>query len=476
MNRYLYKQEKDFVSRWLRLLKKIKERFKRMKRILLVSTALIMAASVVVFAQELKFDGYLNIGLGIATTDKEVDGKQEAFFKAFGVDSESNGFRFRFNGSYQNEAKNAGVRFRLQGQRRIDQSGYLSMPYLYGWLGFFDNRMTLTGGLVMDSTWESADWWWADDTGEGLGLLLKGEPLKGLTLGVGVYTISQQSGGRNNALLVRPETGTNSAGIPVYGGESLPNFGTLMLRPEDAKYTFNAAYTMPDLFRFSASYRTKNKAGWTNTRHLDNDDYVYGGREESAYLQTELRLLMVKNLTAVVVGTLDKLEAFYERGNMMFSETLGYRLDNVNFGLNAVQFVYNRTEKSLDPNAGTDNKVSMNPGLLFNPWISYTFGRFVPRLDAVAFLGGQSKMGSGDNQWERRGFINVAKAKDANDDYTTFSIRPSVKFNLDSRISLEIGDMINIDTAEKDGAYADTHVNKKSLFSNVFYADVKFSF
>jgi hypothetical protein len=344
---------------------------------------------------------------------------------------------------------------------------------LYGWVGFFENRVTLTGGLIMDSTWESADWWWQDDTGEGLGLLLKGEPLKGLTLGVGVYTISQQSGGRNNALLVRPVIGTDSAGNPTYGGESLPNFGTLMLRPEDAKYTFNAAYTMPDLFRFSASYRTKNKAGWTNTRHI-MDDYIYGGREESAYLQTELRMLMIKNLTAVVVGNFDKLEAFYERGNMMFSETFGYKLNNINFGLNAVQFVYNRT---IDDSKGNMVKVDYNPGLLFNPWLSCTFGMFVPRLDVVVFMGGQSKMSSGDNQWERKGFVNIAKAKDANDDYTVFSIRPSVKLNLDSRIFLEIGDMINVDFAEKDGVYADlTHAKKKSLFSSVFYADVKFSF
>jgi hypothetical protein len=445
-----------------------------MKKVFLVFTALLLAASAVVFAQELKFDGYLNSGVGIATNDREVNGKQEAFFKAFGVDSESNGFRFRFNGSYQNAAKNAGVRFRLQGQRRIDQSGYLSMPYMYGWVGFFENKVTLTGGLIMDGTWESADWWWQDDTGEGLGLLLKGELLKGLTLGVGVYTISQQSGGRNNALLVRPQTGTDSVtGIPTYSGESLPNFGNLMIRPEDAKYTFNAAYTIPDLFRISASYRTKNKAGWTNTRHLE-DDYAYGGREESAFLQTEFRLLMVKNLTAVVVGTLDKLHDFYGNGNMMFSETLGYKLNNVNFGLNAVQFVYNRVEEDEKNNKV---KVDYNPGLLFNPWLSCTFGMFVPRLDVVAFIGGQSKMVNADKQWERKGFVNLPRAKDADDDYTVFSIRPSVKFNLDSRISLEIGDMINIDMAEGNGAYKDdAHKDKNSLFSNVFYADVKLSF
>jgi len=97
-------------------------------------------------------------------------------------------------------------------------------------------------------------------------------------------------------------------------------------------------------------------------------------------------------------------------------------------------------------------------------------------------MGGRSKMGynsgtSGENQWERRGFVNVAKAKDANDDYSVFSVRPSIKFNLDSRIFLEIGDMINFDSAAKDGAYKDSgDANKKSLFTNVFYVDVKFSF
>jgi len=183
-----------------------------------------------------------------------------------------------------------------------------------------------------------------------------------------------------------------------------------------------------------------------------------------------LRVLAVKNLTAVVVGTFDKLEKFEKRGNIMFSETFGYKLDNLNVGLNAVQFLYNRTDAS-------DNKIDYNPGLLFNPWVSYTIDKIVPRLDLVYFMGGQSKTANGNNQWERRGFANVAKEKDAKDDYSVFSIRPSVKLNLDNRTFLEIGDMINIDSATKDGAYKDSSdATKKSLFSNVFYVDVKFSF
>jgi len=479
-----------------------------MKKKFLVFTALILVTAAVVFAQELKFDGYLNSGVGIAVNDREGD---DPYFKAFGVDSESNGFRFRLNGSFQNEAKNAGAKFRLQGQRRMDQSGYLSMPYLYGWVGFLENKITLTGGLVDEGTWTSADWYWNDDTGEGLGLLLKAEPVKGLNLGVGAYTISQQSSGSNNILQVSNATttttpaktynveggGSGTVTIPASTSTSttsrLPNFGELMLEPEDVKYTFNAAYTMPDAFRLSAIFRTKNRAGWTSDRvdatgeRVDDDIYTYAGREESMFLQSEFRLLAVKNLTAVVVGVFNKLEKFDKRGNMMFSETFGYKMDNLNVGLNAVQFLYNRTAKNYDSKIKDedDSKVTVNPGFLFNPWVSYTIDKIVPRLDLVYFMGGRSKMTS-ENQWERRGFApqggNVDGSgkpgvKGENDDLSVLSVRPSVKINLDNRTFLEIGDMINYDFANYDGAYKDSgDANKKSLFTNVFYVDVKFSF
>jgi len=410
-----------------------------------VFTALLLIMSAVVFAQELKFDGYLNSGLGIVADDHKDHDPQ---FKAFGVDSESNGYRFRLNGTFQNEAKNAGIRFRLQGQRDISK-GYLSMPYLYGWLGFFDNKLTLTGGVIDDGTWTSADWWVGDDAGEGLGLLIKAEPIKGLNLGFGTYVISQQSGGSNNILT---------------SGGNLPSFADIKIEPYAVKYTVNAAYTMPDMFRLGVIFRPNNKAGWATNSNTN------GGREESMLFQAELRLLMVKNLTAVIVGKFDKLEKFDTAGTMIFSETFGYKMDDLNIGLNMVQFGYSETTEK-------------NPGLLFNPWVSYAFDKIVPRLDLVYFWGGRSLIGyddatkGADLQWHRKGFSNVKKANGADDDYSVFSIRPSVKINLDSRIFLEIGDMINIDFAAKDGSYSDSgNADKKSLFSNVFYLDVKFSF
>jgi len=446
---------------------------------LITALLLVMFVTTGLCAQELRFDGYINSGLGVVTNDND---DSDPYFKVFGVDSESNGYRFRLNGSFTNESKNAGARFRLQGQRRLDQAGYLSMPYLYGWVGFLENKITLTGGLVDDGTWTSADWWWNDDTGEGLGLLFKAEPVKGLIFGVGAYTISQQGSGANNWLQYTPLSFDNATNKWKADPNRLPNFNEIMLKPEDVKYTFNAAYTMPDAFRLNAIYRTQNKAGWTSKRY--DEEYDYEGREESQFLQAELRILAVKNLTAIVVGTFDKLQDFDKKGNIMFSETLGYRADNLNFGLNAVQFLYNRTDKD-------DKQVDMNPSLLFNPWVSYTIDKIVPRLDLVYFMGGRSKTGynpaptssnpnaiSGpENQWERRGFVNVARPSDTDDDYSVFSIRPSIKFNLDGRIFLEIGDMINYDMATKDGAYqTKSDANKNTLFTNVFYVDLKFSF
>jgi len=398
-----------------------------MKRLVVIPVMFALLAGAL-YAQELRFDGYFNSGLGVVNV-----GDDDAYLKPFGVDSESNGYRFRLNGSYTNEAKNAGARFRLQSQRRIDQAGYFSIPYVYGWAGFFDSKITLTGGIVDDGTWTTADWWWNDDQGEGLGLLLKVTPVDGLSLGIGAYTISQQSGGSNNIL---------SSGV------SLPNFGNILIKVEDAKYTFNGSYTMKDVFRLGVSFRTKNQAGWAPS--APPADYPYNGREETSQLIGEFRLLAAKDLTAVIVGIFDKLDDFSDSGNIILSETFAYKINNeLSAGLDMVQFLYNRP-------------VGVDPGLLFHFWGSYTIGSIVPRVDLTYFIGGRSNT---SQQYHRKGYAAAAN------DYSVFGIRPSVRINLDSRTFVEIGDVINLDF-DKNSGYA----GEDSQLTNVFYIDVKWSF
>jgi hypothetical protein len=196
----------------------------------------------------------------------------------------------------------------------------------------------------------------------------------------------------------------------------------------------------------------------------------YLGRDESSRLLGEFRYLGVKDLTAIAAASFDKIEDFDNSGNIIISETFAYKLDSLNVGLNAVQFLYNRQSE-------------VDPGLLFNLWGSYAFGNIVPRLDLAYFLGGQSNLAaitaSGPTYtWQRpRGFTNKTGVKDEEDDYSVFSVRPSVRFNLDGKTFVEIGDIINFDSANFDGAYKDSgDENKKSRLGNVFYIDFKWSF
>jgi hypothetical protein len=190
------------------------------------------------FAQELKFDGYVNSGLGLVITDREdADGTVDPYIAAYGVDSEQTLFRFRLNGSYTNADGNVGAKFRFQAQTN-NQGQYPILPYAFGWVKFFD-ILTVNAGIVNDSTWESKGAILTDDQGEGLGVLVKVSPIKGLDLGVGAYTSNSGSGSVNNAL-------SNATPSAVDWNE--------------AKYTVNGSYTMPDLFKLNATYRGENRA------------------------------------------------------------------------------------------------------------------------------------------------------------------------------------------------------------------------
>ena len=423
------------------------------KRIFGFAAVLLVTAGIL-HAQELKFDGYLNSGLGVVSSGQEGS---DTVMRAFGVDSEQQGYRFRFNGAFSSEDQSAGLRFRFQSQARLDQGGYFSLPYVYGWLKFLNDIFYLAGGIVDDTGMQTADWWINDDVGEGLGMLLKAAPVKGLELGFGAYVISQQSAGANNILNVRSTSYL-----------SLPNFGNIVPKIGDVKYTYSASYTAPDIFRAGASFRWKNKAGWNGTTDIEYLGYIYDGRQESAQLIGEFRYLGTENLTAVAAVNLDKLEAFDTEGDMVFSETFAYRLDNAAFGLDAVQFLYNRKYPF-------GRKIDCDPGLLFNLWGSYAVNRIVPRLDLVYFLGGRSQEGL---VYHRRGFVNAESPKNVNDDRSVFSFRPSVRFNLNPSVFIEAGDLFNYDYA-KNKAFASKlygRLDTNSRISNVFYVDVKWAF
>ena len=385
----------------------------------------------VLFAQELRLDGYINSGLGVVTKENS-DGDNVNSLKAFGVDSEQNGYRFRLNGSFTNENRNAGIRFRMQSQATLTQvSGtandagafagaratheFISFPYMSGWVSFLDNKINISGGIIEDSAWQTGDFWLASDSVNhfaGLGALLKITPMDGLVIGAGAQTVGRQGGGNNNTL-----------------ARNLSNTPEL----EDARYSLHFGYTMPDVFRFGLSYKPESDVGGHDT----------------GILYADFRYLGSKDLTAVVAASLNRLgEDFSDTGEIIISQTFGYRMDDFSLGLNAVQFLFN---------AENDDT-----GLMFNLWGSYAIGTVVPRLDAVYFVGGNSTLNASATTWHRKGF-----GPSRNSDVSVLSVRPSVRFNVSSRAHLEIGDMINIDNFGADDG---------NTLSNSFYIDLRWNF
>jgi hypothetical protein len=414
-----------------------------MKKLISFAVLMVMLTGAV-FAQELRFSGYLNSGLGVVSDDDDNN-----VLKAFGVDSEQNGYRFRFNGSYRNEAGNAGVSFRFQSQSGLTRASFnsplnggtvdgttatgnvsgninttaefISFPYLFGWVGFLENKITLSGGIIEDTTWATGDYWLASDSVNdfvGLGALLKLTPVEGLVFGFGAHTVGRSGGGDNNTL-------------------SRNNFNH-SLDLEDTRYVLHAVYTMKDVFRIGGSYRTESLVHPTATNAM-NTSRAYG----------ELRFLGVKDLTAIAAAAFYNIDDFDSTGEMIFSESFAYKIDNINIGLNAVQFMFNRAANN-------------DASLLFNLWgsVGLADNSIVPRLDAVYFMGGSSTASASAMTWHRKGF-----AASGNNDVSLLSVRPSVRINLDNRTHLEIGDMINIDDFGGD--------NK---LTNVFYIDFRWSF
>jgi hypothetical protein len=471
-----------------------------MRKVLL--GVLVLAAAAGLFAQELKFDGYFNSGLGLVLTNTELPDsvkKENIKVVPFGVDAGVYGYRFRLNGSYANAESTAGAKFRFQAQNTADWRSF-SFPYAYGWFSFLNKIFTVTGGLVDDSTWASGGAILNDDVGEGLGALVKITPVTGLNLGVGAYVITPQSGSSNNILVVpagavktepvaavtkdvfndqsqKIGTVTISEATTKTTQPSTSGFSGLDIPLDRIKYTFSAGYTMPDVFKAAVSFRTKNQAGDAVSRYDSADAEKFDGSGESSKLIFSASVLAVKPLTAVVEVEVDKLESTgtaKDDMNINFYETLGYKIGNLAFGLNAVQY-YGKAK-----NAGANKVEDKDLGLHFNPWISYTIGSVVPRLDVNYFKAGTAITIPAENalpagNYHRTVFAYKDNGKDA-DDFTVIAVRPSVKFNIGSKTFVEIGDLVAFASGPANSFGDAGDAKKSSNLSNVFYVDFVWKF
>jgi hypothetical protein len=148
-------------------------------------------------------------------------------------------------------------------------------------------------------------------------------------------------------------------------------------------------------------------------------------------------------------------------GTVYIYETLGYDLGALDIGLNAGQYL--------------NQAGSSDIGLMLAPWVSYTAGKFVPRLDALYFIAGKPSYVAADgtnNPGGKYNFLNwEAYAPTWNDKYSVFAVRPSVKFNFNSNTTVELGDIVNFELGP-DNVYA----GESSRLTNIFYADFAWKF
>ncbi|MDR1288597.1 MAG: hypothetical protein LBK08_13405 [Treponema sp.] len=452
---------------------------------------LLLAVFSGVYAQELKFDGYLNSGAGLVFTDRQISDpysttpnarKARPYFTAFGVDSEQWGYRFRLNGSYTNKDANAGVKFRLQAQSQNGATAVnraITLPTAQGWVSFLDSVITVNGGIINDGTWETGDVYLNDDMGEGLGLLAKITPVKGFDFGLGAYAISSLGGGDNNAL----------------ARSIVSNFAEF----DDVKYTVNLAYTMPDVFRAKISWRNKNRSGADGS---GNTTRTAPGRDESSRLFLSAGVLAVKGLTAVVAADFDNIQSFStvktgdvnawggtvaaggrinNSGKLNFHEALGYKVSDLSAGFNVSQFISFAERDVTNSITGITTQEKVDVSLFFNPWVSYSLGNLVPRLDVVYMMGGQinGSSATAEGKYYRRGY-------DPNYTRETWvlGIRPSIKFSLGSCF-LELGDLVSVEGQENKfygvnvvspSSLPGSDTRKDSRVTNTLYADLKWSF
>jgi hypothetical protein len=419
------------------------------------------------FAQDLKFDGYINSGLGVVYSNE--DNAPDPFIAAVGNDSRSNAWSIRLNANYTNGAGNAGASVRLQAA-----GGYswIGVPIGYGWFSVFDRILTIKGGIVDDGTWNTGGAYLNGDMGEGLGALAKISPIAGLDIGLGVFLAETPLSSQENQEIA----------------DKHPSLGRFYAREfDEAKYTFNVGYTMPDVFKIVAGYRPRSAAGT-------------GSANE--FLPSRLRagasLLSVPNLKVILELELENLQDFsglkkgdrdaWDRlvdpnpndrdpildadgnpisgqykptvgavdasGQINIFETFQYDMGNLSVGLWAAQW--------LSQAADTD------VAFYANPWVSYAFGPIVPRLD----LGYGSAMRANFNN-SSRNWRHVFYTAMCDDDFSLIVIRPSVKFNINSNTAVEIGDLIDIENVKK-GYWK--HSDDDSRVSNAFYVDFKWSF
>jgi hypothetical protein len=385
-----------------------------MKKALVV--LLILAVAGGAFAQGFTFSGYLNGGLGVFIPDGGT-----AYVAPISRDAGVAGMRARFIGAYTNEDNTAGLNFRLQAQN--DYAGtaglYSFFDFYYGWVSALGGMVTVYGGRVDNGTFNTSDAIFADDMGEGLGLLTIIKPIPILQIGLGGYATG----------VLDPTT------------RPAQKLG-------DVRGTVGIAVTT-DAFKIVAAARNPNKIGDTTAAPPTNQ--ISQGSFGFAYTG-------MKDLTAALAVVGENLEEFGDIGTIRFFETFGYNgITNLSLNLSFWEGINQATGKDFSFRVWF--------------WASYALkdGDIVPRLDVNYLVAGEY-----DNF--QRLHLDDRYAATYNKDQVLLSARPSVSFKANSNSWLEIGYLVNYDLGDASASKNTNASTSAKGVHSAIYADIRVSF
>ncbi len=309
---------------------------------LLLALALVGGA---VFAQELKFSGYLDTGVAVFD-----DGTNDPTIGLWGDDSGTTS-RFNLQAAYTNENVGATARLRMQNDLADGSAGNLFVNRAFAWATMLDGKVKTVVGKLGDYTWSS----FGNDIGNfdtKTGLQVQVMPMAGLNVGFFLH----------------------AAGVATQLVEDA--FGDLAI---------GASYTMEGLGSFRAGYNMSPVA-------------------DSAMAYFSASISAVENLGIIVDAQMSDMGNDVTGSTYLFEE-IDYTMDALNVGIDLEQTLSvvedSDMELAFTPYVSYDMGTFV-PGFVFtytmagdlsgmylNPYAKYKVGP-----GAVIELGG--KINSGD--------------------------------------------------------------------------------
>lgn len=379
-----------------------------MKKVLLVMLALAVAGGSA-FAQGWTFNGHVSGGIGLFFPD---EGENDTSVMPIGNNGAGQPFRTHLNSAFVNADGNAGLDFSLRahggagGAQAVPNEGVF-FDRASGWLSFSDNSVQVHGGWVNNGFFETRDRMFADDAGEGLGLLTILRPAEGFALGFGAF--SQGTGALTFA-------GENNTSQPL---------GTLLVRFDSDDFVITG--------------------GLRNSSFVDNNqwgaDVIPTTRDAgSSMAYVSFGWTADPDMHLAFTGVFMNLEEFGDFGVMRYFVTFAHSGLVDNMTLHAGGSFGMSMEDDAEPHvwiwAGVDFEVSE---------------AIVPRLHLHYVMGGV---------WDHTQRIHTNSIRNGitfTEDTSFLSVNPSVRFRIAPSAFVELGGLFHIDLGDVStfGAWGD---------------------